>query len=393
MRQNILRPSSEQSSPVSKRPWGPSFQLEETDHLKGMAGFLLFLRRGFELCYSISMTTSTKKRILTGVRPTGPLHLGHYVGALENWLKLQDEYECFFLISDYQALGDHLGETDRIRNSVIDVTLDWLSVGLDPKKCSFVIQSYVPEHAELFMLLSMFVPLSLVDRNPTLKAEIIQQKKSDVSLGFYNYPVSQAADILLPRADLVPVGEDQLPHIELTREIVRKFNSVYGDVFKEPQALVGRIPRLIGIDGKAKASKSLNNCIFLSDSAETVNKKVKSMYTDPTRLKATDPGHVEGNVVFNYLDAFHPDAQELTKLKKTYEAGQVGDGEVKNILAKILNDFLQPIRERRVYFLAHPEEVERALLDGTERAKKIAVATMNDVRNAMKISGYENMNK
>lgn len=337
------------------------------------------------------MENKPKKRILTGVRPTGPLHLGHYVGALENWLKLQDEYECFFLISDYQALSDHLGETDRIRKSVIDVTLDWLSVGLDPKKCSFVIQSYVPEHAELFMLLSMFVPISLVDRNPTLKAEIIQQKKSDVSLGFYNYPVSQAADILLPQADLVPVGEDQLPHIELTREIVRKFNNIYGNVFKEPQALVGRIPRLVGIDGKAKASKSLNNCIYLSDSPEEVNKKVKSMYTDPTRLKATDPGHLEGNVVFDYLEAFHTDTTELEEIKKKYTVGKIGDGEIKKILAESLNKFLDPIRERRSYFKAHPEAVREALLLGTERAQKLAAATMIEVRNAMKITGYEDI--
>jgi len=334
-----------------------------------------------------------KKRILTGVRPTGPLHLGHYVGALENWLKLQEEYECFFLISDYQALGDHLGETERIRNSVIDVTLDWLSVGLDPEKCSFVIQSYVPEYAELFMLLSMFVPISWVDRNPTLKAEITQQKKNDVSLGFYNYPVSQAADILLLQADLVPVGEDQLPHIELTRDIVRKFNKTYGEIFKEPRALVGRVPRLIGTDGKAKASKSLNNCIYLSDSAEDVVKKVKSMYTDPTRLKATDPGHIENNVVFTYLDAFYSDTENLNKLKEDYRAGKIGDAATKELLIKVLNDFLEPIRVRRKYFIAHPDEVRDSLLKGMAKAKKIAEETMNKVREAMKITGYEDVKK
>jgi tryptophanyl-tRNA synthetase len=335
------------------------------------------------------MISQQKKRILTGVRPTGPLHLGHYVGALENWIKLQDEYECFFLISDYQALGDHLGETEKIRNSVIEVTLDWLSVGLDPEKCSFVIQSYVPEHAELFMLLSMFVPISLVDRNPTLKAEIIQQKKSDVSLGFYNYPVSQAADILLPQADLVPVGEDQLPHIELTREIVRKFNKTYGEVFKEPQALIGRIPRLTGIDGQAKASKSLNNCIYLSDSSDEVQRKVKSMYTDPTRIRATDPGHIEGNVVFTYLDAFYSNKDELDKIKKDYVAGKMGDVVIKELLTKTLNDFLDPIREKRKYYKDHPEEVKDALLKGTGRAKKIAEETMKKVRESMKIANYE----
>jgi len=286
-----------------------------------------------------------------------------------------------------------LGETDRIRNSVIEVVLDWLSVGLDPKKSSFVVQSYVSEHAELFMLLSMFVPISLVDRNPTLKAEIIQQKKSDVSLGFYNYPVSQAADILLPQADLVPVGEDQLPHVELTRDIVRKFNKTYGNVFKEPKALIGRIPRLVGTDGKAKASKSLNNCIYLSDSREVVVKKVKSMYTDPTRIKATDPGHIEGNVVFMYLDAFYNDKKSLEKLKEDYKAGKVGDVTIKELLSNTLNEFLDPIRERREYFKSHPEEVRVAIQVGTDKARKIAQETMTKVREAMKITGYEDVLK
>ncbi len=333
--------------------------------------------------------TTHKKRILTGMRPTGKLHLGHYVGALENWLALQNEYECFFLIADYQALGDHLGETERIRNSVIDVVLDWMAVGLDHEKSSFVVQSYIPEYAELFMLLSMFVPLSLVDRNPTLKAEIAQQKKSDVSLGFYNYPVSQAADILLSQAHLVPVGEDQLPHIELTREIVRKFNTIYNTkIFQEPKALIGRIPRLVGIDGQAKASKSLNNAIFLSDSPEEIKAKVKKMYTDPTRIRATDPGHVEGNVVFSYLDAFYNDKSDLKALKERYEKGQIKDVEVKQLLAETLCAFIAPIREKRSYYANNMKEVRRALQEGTERARTVAQKTMTQVRDVMGITKY-----
>lgn len=330
-----------------------------------------------------------KKRILTGMRPTGSLHLGHHVGALENWIKLQEKYDCHFLIADYQAFGDYADNILKIRDSVIQVAIDWLSVGLDPKKTTFVVQSYVPEHAELTLLLSMITPKSMIDRNPTLKAESALQK--DISLGFYNYPASQIADILLPKANLVPVGEDQLPHIELTREIARKFNRMYGDIFPIPEALVGRVPRLVGIDGKAKMSKSLGNCIYLSDSKEVVEKKVKQMYTDPTRLKATDPGHIEGNVVFTYLDAFYPDANELGELKNKYIAGKIGDGEVKGMLAELLNKFLNPIRERRDFFRTHPEDIREALVEGTDKARKVAAATMLEVKEAMKITGYEDI--
>jgi len=330
-----------------------------------------------------------KGRILTGMRPTGPLHLGHYVGALENWVRLQEEYDCYFLIADYQALGDYADNITRIRDSVIEVTIDWLSVGLDPNKSTFVVQSYVPEHAELAMLLSMITPKGMIDRNPTLKSESATQK--DISLGFYNYPASQVADILLPKANLVPVGDDQLPHVELTREIARKFNRMYGEIFPIPEALVGRVPRLVGIEGKEKMSKSLGNCIYLSDDSKTVEKKVNKMYTDPTRVRATDPGHIEGNVVFIYLDAFHPDKDELEKLKTSYKAGKIGDGEVKALLSKILNEFLDPIRERRAFYEAHPEKVREALVLGTQKSRKLAAATMTEVRNAMKIAGYEDI--
>lgn len=333
-----------------------------------------------------------KDRILTGMRPSGKLHLGHYVGALENWLKLQEQYDCQFLIADYQAFGDHLKEIEMIRDSVIQVALDWLAVGLDPEKTSFVVQSYVPESAELTLLLSMLVPLGRLERNPTLKNEIKQIREGkgneSISVGFYSYPVSQAADILLAKADLVPVGEDQLPHIEMTREIAKKFNKTYGKIFPIPRALVGRIPRLAGVDGKAKMSKSLGNCIYLSDDKQTVLKKVNKMYTDPTRIHADDPGHIEGNVVFMYLEAFHQDERELTDLKQLYTDGKLSDGELKQILASDLLAFLKPIGEKRAFYQQHPELVRKALIEGSMRAKEEAEKTMGKVKDAMRITNY-----
>ena len=339
------------------------------------------------------MASGDRKRILTGIRPTGALHLGHYVGALENWVRLQDEYDCFFLIADYQALGDHLGDIKGIRRSVIEVGMDWLAVGLDPAKSTFVIQSYVPEHAELAMLLSMLTPLGMLERNPTLKAEREQLEGGGgggerVSVGFYTYPVSQVADILLPKAHLVPVGEDQLPHIEMTREIVRRFNNRYGELFPEPQSLVGRVARLPGTDGQAKMSKSVGNVIYLSDDEDTVNRKVQSMYTDPTRIHATDPGHVEGNPVFDYHDAFNGNKAEVEDLKERYRAGTVGDVEVKQKLARALNNFLTPIRERRAHYEDHPALVHEALMEGSRRAKQVAESTMAEVRERMGITYF-----
>jgi tryptophanyl-tRNA synthetase len=332
-----------------------------------------------------------RERILTGMRPTGPLHLGHYVGALENWVRLQNDYECYFLIADYQALGDYVGDIGRIRQSVREVTLDWLAVGLDPDKASFVIQSYVPEHAELTMLLSMLTPLGNLERNPTLKAEMAQIRAANdpLTVGFFNYAVSQIADILLPRAQLVPVGEDQVPHIELTREIARKFNRTYQETFPEPRELVGRVPRLVGIDGQAKMSKSLDNAIYLSDDAETVRDKVKRMTTDPTgenpRLRPTDPGVVEDNPVFVYHEAFNPNRAEVDDLEARYRTGRVSDREVKDRLAEVLNAFLDPIRERRAYVQARPRAVEEAILSGSEREQTLAQETMQAVREAMRL--------
>ena len=333
---------------------------------------------------------TTKKRILTGVRPTGALHLGHYVGALENWVRLQEEYDCFFLIADYQALGDHLDDIPGIRRSVMDVALDWLAVGLDPERSTFVVQSYVPEHAELAMLLSMLTPLGMLERNPTLKAEREQVETKGLSVGFFTYPVSQVADILLPKAHLVPVGEDQLPHIEMTREIARRFNNRYGDTFPEPQAMVGRVARLPGTDGQAKMSKSLGNVIYLSDDEETVNQKVRGMYTDPTRIHATDLGHVEGNPVFAYHDAFNGDKAEVEELKERYRTGRVGDVEVKRKLAAALDRFLGPIRERRAHYEERRDLVREALVEGSRQAKKVAEATMQEVREKMGILYFHN---
>lgn len=326
---------------------------------------------------------SKTKRILTGVRPTGPLHLGHYVGALENWVRLQSKYDCFFLVADYQALGDHLEDIVGIRQAVYNITLDWLSVGLDPNQCTFLIQSYVPEHAELTMLLSMLTPLGMLERNPTLKGERSQLEAKSLSVGFYTYPVSQIADILLPKANLVPVGEDQLPHIEMTREIARRFNNKYGEVFPEPQGLVGRIARLPGTDGESKMSKSMGNAIFLSDDSETVVKKVQSMYTDPTRIRATDPGHIEGNPVFTYHDAFNANTDEVSELKERYRTGTVGDVEVKKRLATALNVFLDPIRDQRASFAQRDGFVQEVLMEGSRRAQKIASLTMEEVREKM----------
>ena len=324
-----------------------------------------------------------KKRILTGIRPTGKLHLGHYVGALENWIRLQDEYDCFFLIADYLALGDHIDEMENIKTAVRDVVLDWLSVGLNPEQSTFVVQSYVPEHAELAMLLSMLTPLGMLDRNPTLKSERERISNTSLSVGFYTYPVSQVADILLPKAHLVPVGEDQLPHIEMTREIARRFNNRYGDVFPEPDSLVGRVARLMGTDGQAKMSKSIGNVIYLSDEAETVTKKIMSMYTDPTRLRATDPGHVEGNPVFQYHDAFNNDAAEVADLKERYTKGKVGDVEVKQKLIEAVNKFLEPIREVRTRYEQDSNYVDECIENGSAKGRATAQATMEEVRDKM----------
>lgn len=329
-----------------------------------------------------------KKRILTGIRPTGALHVGHYVGALHNWIELQDEYDCYFLIADYQALGDHFHDIDLIRDSVLQVTLDWLSVGLDPEKSSFVIQSYVPEFAELTMLLSFITPLGMLERNPTLKGELDALPVERRSVGFYSYPMSQVADILLPRAHLVPVGDDQSPHVEMTREVARKFNRMFGEVFPESKTLIGDVPRLSGTDGQGKMSKSRGNAIMLSDDADTVTKKVRGMFTDPNRIRADIPGKVEGNPVFEYHDAFNPNTAQVDDFKARYREGDIGDVEVKLALAEAINNFLDPIREKRAHHEQNMDLVEDALMTGVAKTRVIAAETMEMVRDAMRISSY-----
>ncbi len=331
-----------------------------------------------------------KKRILTGDRPTGRMHLGHYVGSLKNRVKLQDSYDQFVMIADVQALTDNFEDPEKVRNNIKEVLLDYLAVGIDPKKTTILVQSMIPEIAELTVFYLNLVTLERVLRNPTVKDEIKQKGfGQQIPAGFAMYPVSQAADITIFNASLVPVGEDQLPMIEQTREIVRKFNSLYGEVFVEPEALVGEVKRLPGIDGNTKMSKSLENAIYLSDGEEELKKKVMSMYTDPSRIHATDPGKVEGNPVFIYHDIFNPDKAEVADLKKRYKEGKVGDIEVKEKLFVALNIFLAPIREKRKEFEGKDEILDQILLEGTAKAREVAKETMKKVRQAMKIDYFE----
>lgn len=327
-----------------------------------------------------------KKRILTGDRPTGPLHLGHYVGSLANRVNLQDEYETFILVADVQALTDNFKNPEKVKEAVREVVLDNLAVGLDPKKVSFVLQSSIPEIAELTVYFANLVTVSRLERNPTVKAEIKERGfEKSIPLGFFMYPVSQAADITFVEADLVPVGEDQIPHIEQTREIVKTFNRMYGETLKVPEAMVGKVKRLVGTDGQAKMSKSLGNAIFLSDNAQTVEKKVMGMYTDPSRVHATDPGHVKGNPVFIYLDAFSKDAAKVKDLKSRYEEGTVSDVEVKRYLVEVLNEFLDPIRTRRRE-LEKSADIYRILEEGRTKVAPVASETLAKVKKAMKLN-------
>ncbi len=328
------------------------------------------------------------KRILTGDRPTGQLHLGHYVGSLQNRVKLQHEYDTYVLIADVQALTDNFEHPEMLEANIFEVALDYLAVGIDPEKTKIVVQSMVPELAELTIYFMNLVTVATLERNPTVKEEIKQRNfVKGVPVGFWSYPISQAADITIFKADLVPVGEDQLPMIEQAREIVRRFNRLYAKVLIEPKAMLGAMARLPGTDGGAKMSKSLGNCIYLGDSPETVRKRVMSMFTDPKRIHPTDPGTVEGNPVFTYHDVFNPDKGEVEELKERYRKGTVGDVEVKQRLYDALNHFLTPIRERRAEYAANPKRVYEIIMEGTRRGRELARATMEEVRTAMKI-GY-----
>jgi tryptophanyl-tRNA synthetase len=327
----------------------------------------------------------TKPRILTGDRPTGRLHLGHYVGSLANRVKLQDTYESFFIIADLHTLTTRPQRSfvREIPGYVQEIVLDYLAVGVDPERSTVFLQSAIRETYELNLLFEMLVTVPRLERLPSLKDMVRDADLDAMPFGLLGYPVLQAADILLPRAEVVPVGRDNQAHVELTREIARRFNLLYGQVFPEPQALVGDVPSLVGTDNKGKMSKSLDNAIYLSDDAATVEAKVKVMYTDPNRLRATDPGTVEGNPVFIYHDTFNTNTSEVQDLKERYRVGKVGDVEVKTKLTAALNAFLEPLRERRAYYLARPALAHDVLATGTRRMQAEAAETMRQVRDAM----------
>lgn len=332
---------------------------------------------------------TARTRILTGHRPTGPRHIGHLVGTLQTWAALQDTRECFFLVADLHVLTT--SETAaRIRENTIEMVLDWLAAGIDPARATLILQSAIPEHAVLGLLLGMLTPVSRLERVPTYK-EQIQALGLNPSLGLLTYPVLQTADILLYRAEAVPVGEDQLPHLELAREVARRFNTTYGTLFPEPQPVLSRMPRLPGTDNRTMHT-SYGNTIYLRDTAAETERKVMQMYTDPSRIHATDPGHVDGNPVFTYLDLFHPEAALVADLKTRYAAGKVGDVEVKRILAAALNHYLAPLRERRAELTARRYEVLDILYSGTERARPIARATLEDVYAAIGLTDSRALN-
>jgi tryptophanyl-tRNA synthetase len=330
-----------------------------------------------------------RKRILTGDRPTGKLHLGHYVGSLRNRLRFQEEYDCFFIVADLHMLTTQpkAKQVAQVAQHVRDIVLDYLAAGIDPDMSTIFVQSAVPETYELNLIFEMLVSVPRLERVPSLK-EMARDANLDVMpFGLLGYPVLQAADILLPRAHLVPVGKDNEAHVEVTREIARRFNRLYGEVFPLPDLLLGEVPALVGTDGQAKMSKSRGNAIYLSDDEETVNRKVTAMYTDPQRVRADVPGRVDGNPVFIYHDAFNSDVGEVDELKDRYRRGKVGDVEVKQKLALAVNGFLEPLRERRAQYEGQPGVVEDILIAGTRRARGVAQETMDMVYEAMGLYG------
>lgn len=335
------------------------------------------------------MANEQKKIILTGDRPTGKLHLGHYVGSLANRVKLQDEYRQFIIMADMQALTDNAENPTKVRNNIMEVALDYLAVGIDPKKSTIFIQSLIPEISELAMYFMNLVTLARAERNPTVKDEMRQKGYgADVPFGFLAYPISQAADILAFKANLVPVGTDQEPMIEQTNEIAEKFNRIYAPIFPAVKALISEAPRLPGIDGKAKMSKSLGNTILLSDTDDDIARRVMEMYTDANHVHVSDPGTVEGNVVFTYLDIFDPEKKEVEKLKDQYRAGGLGDIVLKKRLTEILQGFIRPIRDRRTELAGDPEAIRRVLQEGTESARVVVQETLHDAKHAMQIDYF-----
>ena len=330
---------------------------------------------------------SARDRVVSGMRPTGQLHLGHLVGALANWVPFQEQYDCFYFVADWHALTSDFADTSQIVTYAYENVADWIGAGLDPERSTFFVQSLVPEHAELYVLLSMVVPVPWLERVPTYKEQQEALKDKDLSsIGFLGYPLLQTADVAMYDARFVPVGEDQVAHLELAREIVRRFNNFFGDVLVEPNPKLTNVKRLPGLDGGKKMSKSLGNTILLSDSPAEVKRKVMSMYTDPKRVRADIPGTVKGNPVFTYLDAFNPNLAEVEDLKARYEAGKVGDVEVKTKLAAALNAYLDPLRERRAAVLSTPGRLQEIIVEGSRRARLVAQETMARVRDAMKVT-------
>jgi tryptophanyl-tRNA synthetase len=333
-----------------------------------------------------------KKRILTGDRPTGKLHLGHYVGSLANRLRLQDEYECFFIIADLHMLTTKQNREDiaEAPQNIHDLVLDQLAVGIDPQKVTFYVQSAVKEIYQLNLIFEMLVTVPRLSRLPSIKdmARAAHIEEEQMPFGLLGYPVLQAADILLPRAHLVPVGRDNEAHVEITREIARRFNTQYGEVFPAPDVMVPEVGTLVGIDGQAKMSKSLGNAILLSDDAKTVEQKVRRMYTDPNRVRADIPGRVEGNPVFIYHDTFNPNTEEVNDLKERYRTGRVGDVEVKKKLAVAINNFLDPIRDRRSQYEAQTGFVEEIIYAGNARMRSVAQETIRQVEEAMGLTYF-----
>jgi tryptophanyl-tRNA synthetase len=333
------------------------------------------------------MSSAARPRVVSGMRPTGRLHVGHLVGALSNWVRLQDKYDCFYFVADWHALTSEFANTGPLTSYAYDNVADWIGAGLDPERSTFFIQSLIPQHAELSLLLSMVVPVPWLERVPTYKEQQETLKDKDLSsIGFLGYPLLQTADVTMYDARFVPVGDDQVAHLELSREIVRRFNNFFGDVLVEPQPLLTSVSRLPGLDGDKKMSKSLGNTIELSDTADDVKKKVMRMYTDPKRVRADIPGTVEGNPVFTYHDAFNTNKEEVEDLKARYRAGKVGDVEVKTKLAAALNAHLEPIRQRRAAVLAKPDRLKEILYEGSKRAGAVAEQTMERVRNAMRMA-------
>jgi tryptophanyl-tRNA synthetase len=328
---------------------------------------------------------SEKKRILSGMRPTGPLHLGNYHGALANWVKLQEDYECFFFIADWHALTSDYENTGSIKENTTQMMLDWLSVGLSPEKCTLFVQSRIKEHAELFLLLSMITPVPWLERNPTYKDQIVQLSNKDLStFGFLGYPVLQAADIIIYLADIVPVGIDQVPHVEITREIARRFNFLYGDVFPEPQSLLTETPKILGLD-RRKMSKSYGNAIYLSDSPDEIRSKVATMITDPQRARKSDPGNPDVCNVYEF-HKLYSDSQLVSRVEEECRTARIGCVECKKLMAGNLTAALLPIREKRVHYEEHPERVRDIIDKGCEKASRVAQNTMTAVRSALKIS-------